>query len=79
MSASVERPRAVVVLVADEQRRLVASVGPSVPCDLDLVNRLLWLRVSAQRRGWSLLLEDVDDDLQQLLDLVGVTTSLLPG
>ncbi len=79
MSASVGRPRAVVVLVADEHRRLVASVGPSVPCDLDLVNRLLWLRVSAQRRGWSLLLEDVDDDLQQLLDLVGVTTSLLPG
>ena len=79
MSASTDRrPRAVVVLVADDRRCLVASLGPTVACDLDLVDRLLWLRLAVRRFGWHLVLEDVDDELRQLLDLVGVATSLLP-
>lgn len=78
MSVSVDRPRAVIVLVAGEQRCVVAVVDNAVRCDLRLVERLLWLRLSAQRTGWCLLLEDIDDDLRQLLDLVGVTKSLMP-
>ena len=67
-----------VVLVAEDRRCRVASLGPAVNCDLDLVDRLLWLRLTVRRFGWRLVLEDVDDELRELLDLVGVTTSLLP-
>ena len=79
MSASVDRPRAVIVLVAGGRRRVVAIVEADVACDLDLVDRLLWLRLGAQRRGWSLHLEDVDDDLHELLELVGVARWLTPS
>jgi hypothetical protein len=78
MSASVDRPHAVIVLLAGGRRRVVATVRADVSCDLDLVDRLLLLRLGAQRRGWSLLLEDVDDELHELLDLVGVTRWLTP-
>ena len=77
MSASVERPRAVVVVAIDGHRCVVASVDRATRCDLDLVERLLWLRLRASRRGWRLHLEDVDDDLRGLLDLVGVTMALM--
>ncbi len=66
-----------VVLAAGGRRCIVAVVDNAVRCDLGLVERLLWLRLNAQRTGWRLFLEDVDDDLRQLLDLVGVTTWLL--
>jgi hypothetical protein len=52
------------------------SVDHGVPCDLDLVDRLLWLRVIATRMGWRLHVEHVDEDLAELLDLVGVAGSL---
>lgn len=77
MSASVARPHAVVVVAIDGRRCIVALVDQATCCDLDLVERLLWLRLRASRRGWRLHLEDVDDDLRGLLDLVGVTTSLM--
>ena len=66
-----------VVLAAGGRRCIVAVVDNAVRCDLGLVERLLWLRLNAQRTGWRLFLEDVDDDLRQLLDLVGVTTWLV--
>ena len=78
MSGSTDRPRADVVLVADGQRRFVIAIDRSVPCDLDLVDRLLLLRLNAQRRGWCLLFENVDGDLRELLDLVGVAAWLAP-
>ena len=75
---SADWPRADVVLVADGQRRFVVALDRSVPCDLDLVDRLLLLRLHAQRRGWRLLLENVDGDLHDLLDLAGVAAWLAP-
>ena len=75
---SADWPRADVVLVDDGQRRFVVALDRSVPCDLDLVDRLLLLRLHAQRRGWRLLLENVDGDLHELLDLVGVAAWLAP-
>lgn len=60
------------VVVAGDQRRTLSPVEGDVPCDLALVQRLLWLRLRAQRMGWRLHLEDVDDELAALLDLVGV-------
>jgi hypothetical protein len=76
MSASVDRPRAVVVVVAADRSRYVATIESAVTCDLDLVNRLLWLRLTARRLGWLVFLEDVDDDLHDLLVLVGVAPLL---
>jgi hypothetical protein len=76
MSARVDRPRATVVVVAGDGRRFVTAVGSTVVCDLDLVDRLLWLRLVARRLGWLVFLEDVDDDLRDLLDLVGVAALL---
>jgi hypothetical protein len=78
MSARVDRPRATVVVVAGDGRRIVTAVGSRVACDLDLVDRLLWLRLVARRLGWLVSLEDVDDDLADLLDLVGVAALLSP-
>lgn len=78
MSASVDRPRAVVVVVAGDRHQYVAAIESAVACDLDLVNRLLWLRLTARRLGWLVFLEDVDDDLHELLDLVGVAALLTP-
>jgi hypothetical protein len=76
MSASLDRPRAVMVVVAGDGWRVVVPVDSAVACDLDLVDRLLWLRLTAQRLGWFVFLEDVDDDLHGLLDLVGVAPLL---
>jgi hypothetical protein len=76
MSASVDRPRAVIVVVAGDRCRYVIAIEPTVVCDLDLVNRLLWFRLIAQRLGWVVLLEDVDDDLHDLLDFLGVAAVL---
>ena len=78
VSASVDRPRAVVVVVAGDGHRYVVAIESAVPCDLDLVNRLLWLRLATRRLGWLVLLEDIDDDLRDLLDLVGVAPFLTP-
>jgi hypothetical protein len=77
VSATVDRPRAVVVVIAGDRRRSVFAIESAVTCDLDLVDRLLWLRLMARRHGWVVLLEDVDDDLYDLLELVGVATALL--
>jgi hypothetical protein len=65
------------VVVAGDGRRIVTAVGSRVACDLDFVDRLLWLRLVARRLGWLVFLEDVDDDLSDLLDLVGVSGLLL--
>jgi hypothetical protein len=75
MSARDDAPRAV-LLVAAGGDPFVVSVDHAVPCDLDLVDRLLWLRLIATRMGWRLHVEHVDDDLADLLDLVGVASSL---
>jgi hypothetical protein len=64
-------PRAVLVLTSEEAP-LVVAVDGDVPCDLDLVNRLMWLRLAARRVGWDFRVEHVDDELGELLELVGV-------
>ncbi len=76
VSARVDRPRAVIVVVAGDRSRYVVAIEPTVVCDLDLVNRLLWLRLTARRLGWLVFLEDIDDDLHDLIDLVGVDSLL---
>jgi hypothetical protein len=68
-------PRAVLVIAAGEQA-IVVTVDGDVPCDLELVNRLLWLRLVVRRRGWSLHVERTDDDLAELLELIGLASML---
>jgi hypothetical protein len=75
MSVTDAEPRAVLV-VASTDGPLVVGVGRDVPCDLDLVDRLLWLCVVVRRLGWSVRLTHVDDELAELLELVGVTSPL---
>lgn len=77
-SITEDPPWAVIVLVAGDRRRVLAPVERATPCDLDLVHRLLWLHVRAKRMGWRLQLADVDGELRDLLDFVGVASSLLP-
>jgi hypothetical protein len=75
MSAHDDAPRAVLLVAAGDEP-FVVSVDHAVPCDLDLVDRLLWLRLVATRLGWMVHVEHVDDDLAELLELVGVASSL---
>ena len=48
----------------------------SEPCDLALVDQILRLQLVVARRGWTLRLTDVDDDLRDLMHLVGVNERL---
>jgi hypothetical protein len=75
MSASDDELRAVLVIVGTGQPMVVA-VARTVPCDLDLVDRILWMSLLARRRGWAVRLVAVDDELAELLDLVGVAGRL---
>jgi hypothetical protein len=71
--------RAVVVMMVGGHP-LVVAVDPSVPCDVGLVDRLLWMILNARRAGSPVHLAAVDDELAELLDLVGVSDHLLaPG
>jgi hypothetical protein len=73
MSASDVGPRAVLtVAVPPGGDPIVLAVDRAIPCDLALVERLLWLRLTVQRAGGRLSVERVDGELGELLDLVGV-------
>jgi hypothetical protein len=76
MSSGEQRPRAVVVMMV-AGHPLVVAVDRSVPCDVGLVDRLLWLILSARRTGSPVHLASVDDELADLLDLVGVAGHVL--
>jgi hypothetical protein len=69
-------PRAVMILRAGTHSRILGTVDDALPCDLDLVNRLLSLHLAARRMGWTLHLVDTDAELTALLELVGVATTL---
>jgi ABC-type transporter Mla MlaB component len=45
-------------------------------CDLALVDALAHLQLSARRNGWTIRLRDVDEDLRELLELVGLADVL---
>jgi len=69
--------RAVVALVRDGQ---CVEVGPvaSATCDAGLVEDLLRFDLAARRLGWQLRLREVDPNLFELLDLVGVADRVDP-
>lgn len=68
--------RAVVVL--QQGRRAVVLQGIDRPerCNLGLVDDLLRLQLHARRLGWSIRVQDVREDVQELFELVGLTDQL---
>ena len=65
-----------IVLVVGDLEMPIKSIDRNVRCDLALVDDLLRFRVTASRLGLPVRFADVHDDLQELLDLVGVTDVL---
>ena len=66
-------PRAVVMLVAGGGREIVlGAIDHGAHCDLALIDDLLRLRMAVARRGWSIRLACPDQDLRELVELVGL-------
>jgi hypothetical protein len=66
-------PRAVVILVAGGGCEIVlGAVDHGARCDLALIEDLLRLRMAVARRGWSIRLADPDQDLRELVELIGL-------
>lgn len=63
-----------------ERDGCVVEVGPvgAAACDAELVDALLRFDLAARRLGWTLRLREVDPNLHELLDLVGVADRVSP-
>ena len=70
-------PRALVVLRRAGQDVLLGPVYAPDRCDLGFVEDLLRVQLTARRFGWSIQLRQVQPDLRELLELVGLTTDLV--
>ena len=69
-------PRAVVVLVVGDHQLPLGIVGSEAHCDLALLDEILRVQLVVARRGWSIRLAHVDDDLRELVELVGLSDRL---
>jgi hypothetical protein len=65
-------PRAVVVLVIEGGEIPLGTIEHSARCDIALIDDLLRLQMTVARRGWSIRLAHVDQDMRELVDLVGL-------
>ena len=66
-------PRAVVILVAGGGCEIVLGpIDHGAHCDFALIDDLLRLRMAVARRGWSIRLADPDQDLRELVELIGL-------
>jgi hypothetical protein len=77
MDAADDRPRAVVVLLRDDQEVLLGPVYGPDRCDLGFVDGLLRVQLAARRFGWAIKLREVRPDLRELVELVGLSTDLV--
>ena len=66
-----------VLLLRDGQEVLLGPVYAPDRCDLGFVDGLLRVQLAARRFGWSIKLRDVQPDLRELVELVGLTTDLV--
>lgn len=71
------RPRAVVLLLRDGEEVLLGPVHAPDRCDLGFVEDLLRVQLTARRFGWSIKLREVQPDLLELVELVGLRTDLV--
>jgi hypothetical protein len=69
-------PRATILLVVGDEEIPVGTIERTCRCDLAMVDEVLRLRLAAVRLGWSIRLTNVDDDLRELLELLGVADVL---
>lgn len=76
MPGTDDLPRAVVLLVVGEHELPLAIVDAAADCDLALVDEILRVQLVVARRGWSIRLVQVDDDLRELVELVGLGPQL---
>ena len=72
MPATDDFPRAVVVLVVGEHELPLAVVDAGSHCDLALVDEILRVQLVVARRGWSIKLTQVDENLRELVELIGL-------
>jgi len=70
-------PRAVVVLLRDGREDLLGPVYAPDRCDLGFVEGLLRVQLTARRFGWSIKLRNVQPDLLELVELVGLRVDLV--
>ncbi|MDN5852462.1 MAG: hypothetical protein L0K86_06370 [Actinomycetia bacterium] len=67
-----DEPWVRVALVVGDLEMPIKSIDRSVRCDMALVDDLLRFRLAANRLGLPVRFADVHEDLQELLELVGV-------
>ena len=72
MADADDPPRAVVVLVNEGGEVPLGAIGHGARCDIALIDGLLRLRMAIARRGWSIRLAHVDQDMRELVELVGL-------
>jgi hypothetical protein len=65
-------PRAVVVAVVGDRELPIGIIHRATRCDLTLIDDLARLRLVAARLGWTIRLTQVDRDLGELVELVGL-------
>ena len=64
------------MLVVGDLELPLAVVDAAADCDLALVDEILRVQLVVARRGWSIRLSQVDDDLRELVELVGLGARL---
>jgi anti-anti-sigma regulatory factor len=70
-----ERPTTVVLVVDDGTEVIVGRLDARHP-DLALVDALVRLQLIVRRRGWTVRLGEVSEELRELLELVGLADVL---
>ena len=76
MAGTDGEPRAVVVVVVADREFLFGVIDSTTRCDLALIDSILRLRLAGTRQGWAIRLTNVDEDLRELVELVGLTEYL---
>jgi len=66
-------PLAIVVMEVAGSEVPVGPVEGGLRCDLGLVDDLLKFVLAAGRLGWAVRLREVDPDLRELIDLLGMS------
>lgn len=65
-------PATVVVVVIDDGREIAVGRLEAPRADLTLVDAVLRLQLAARRRGWSMRVRGVPDELRALLEFAGL-------
>jgi len=64
------------VLVRDGHEVVLGPARPGGRCGLGFIDDLLHLQVALRRLGWSLRVDEVDPELEELLELTGLRDRL---